>query len=293
MNKSVVIFTNFWDANSVIDFRYLLLHDKKNEKLYRIHLLKKNVPENFSVHSIALSHPDLSKQSNMKDMDRIDFLCPTYDMLKRYKKDHNWDAYQKDFIKLIKKRKDDIKEWAESLKPDWVYFLCCWENTSHGAHCHREILYKAFTESKIMSNKIISIYRHGDKNYKKEINGRNYAEAMMSTRIWNLPPMPSGTYDSITITSGGTATPFITGTGSNTGVIWDNISTLPSLPIVLDDGTLITRRGVLSPPTHSNPINLSDTNDNEDNDESSNYNSEHNSDDMPSIYDIGDDDLPF
>lgn len=179
-DKPILIFTNFWDANSVIDFRFLLLHDVKKEELYRIHLLKNKsgVPENFSVHSIALSHPDLTRQANMQSMNRLDFFCPTYDILKRYKGDNNWDAYRKDYTEIIKKRKNIIKDWASSLKPNWVYFLCCWEDTSHGAHCHREILHKAFSESKIMSQKMILVYRHGEKKYKKESNGNSYAEAM-------------------------------------------------------------------------------------------------------------------
>ena len=43
-DKSIVVFTNFWDANAVIDSHFLLLHDKKNEKLLRINLLE-NSPD--------------------------------------------------------------------------------------------------------------------------------------------------------------------------------------------------------------------------------------------------------
>lgn len=169
--KSIVIFTNFWDANTVIDRNSLIVQNSNNEKIYRINFFKdNNVPNNFSVHSIALSHPNLSKQKNMKNMNRLDFFCPTYDMLDRYKKDKNWNSYHKDFIALIKKRKSVIREWAESLIPERVYFLCCWENTIKGAHCHREILHKAFTDSKIISKKIFSIYRHGDECKKDRAN---------------------------------------------------------------------------------------------------------------------------
>jgi hypothetical protein len=97
-------------------------------------------------------------------------------MLTKYKKDKDWDAYQKHFIELIKKRKVVIRDWVNSLKPDWVYFLCCWENTSSGAHCHREILYKAFSESQTISKKIIPIYRSGEKIYKKE--GVGYSDGV-------------------------------------------------------------------------------------------------------------------
>ena len=170
-DKSICVFTNFWDANAVIDSHFLLLHDKKNEKLLRINLLENSpdTSQNFSTNSIALSHPERSRQLNIP-MERIDCLCPTYDMLTKYKKDKDWEAYQKHFIELIKKRKVVIRDWVNSLKPDWVYFLCCWENTSHGAHCHREILYKVFSESATISKKIIPIYRSGEKIYRKEGN---------------------------------------------------------------------------------------------------------------------------
>lgn len=225
--KSIIVFSNFWDTNAVIDFRFLFLHDVKNEKLYKINLLKKdNSPENFSVHSIALSHPDFSKEINVKNMNRIDCLCPTYDMLKRYKKDKNWDAYQKDFLDLIKKRKSVIKDWAMSLKPNWVHFLCCWENTSHGAHCHREILHKVFSESKTISNKIISIYRSGEKNYKKNLNGEIYIPASS----WGVMDEPI-VFDRITVAPNVTTRTYETHTGIS------NTFTLASSSFVLSDGT--------------------------------------------------------
>lgn len=170
--KSIVIFTNFWDADTVINYRFLLFHDLKNQKFYKINLLgdKKGKDINYSAHSIALSHPDFKNKSNLKNINRIDCFCPTYDMLKRYKENHDWDSYRKDFIGLIKKRKEAMKEWAASLIPNRIYFLCCWENTSSGAHCHREILYKAFLDSKVMSKNILPVYRHG--NEAKEDNRR-------------------------------------------------------------------------------------------------------------------------
>jgi hypothetical protein len=146
-----------------------MLHDAKNGQVCKINFFKddNNVPENFSVHSIALSHPEFKKEVNLKGIGRLDFFCPTYDMLKRYKANNDWEAYSKDFIKLIQKRKNTIKEWMDSLKPNWVYFLCCWEDTSGGAHCHRELIHKAFKDSKVASQKIISIFREGKKIYKK------------------------------------------------------------------------------------------------------------------------------
>ena len=154
------VFTNFWDADTVIGNQFFLLNDSKRQKAYRINL-RSTDPKNYSVHSIALSHPDFSKKPNLKNMDRIDCFCPTYDMLKRYKADNDWEAYTKGFIELIKKRKNDMKDWMESLATEHIYFLCCWENTTNGAHCHRDILYKAISESKTMTEKIIPIYRSG------------------------------------------------------------------------------------------------------------------------------------
>ena len=190
-DKSVVIFSSFWDADSIIDSGFLLCHNKKDQKTYRINIVKPAV--NYSIHSIALSHPDLSKKPNMIGMNRIDCFCPTYDLLKRYKSNMDWDLYQKDFTNLIRKRKSVIKEWADSLKSNHVYFLCCWENTSHGAHCHREILYKAFSESKVMSQKIISIYKHGDKIIKKEPSQRPIFSYSSNSNINSYSEQPDGT----------------------------------------------------------------------------------------------------
>ena len=165
MDKSIVILTNFWDADSLINNNQLLVNQE--DKIYRINLDSKE--KNYKVFSIALSHPDFSDKDNLKDMSRIDCLCPTYSLLKRYKDNKDWAAYEKDFVNLIKNRKEDVKEWALSLKPDFVYFLCCWENTSHGAHCHRDILYKGFKSSKVITN-IIPIYRSGEFKKAKQNN---------------------------------------------------------------------------------------------------------------------------
>lgn len=164
MHKSIVILTNFWDADVLINNKQLLINQE--DKAYRINL--NNKEKNYEVYSIALSRPDFNDKKNLKDISRIDCLCPTYSLLKRYKENKDWEAYEKDFTNLIKSRKEDIKDWASSLKPDFVYFLCCWENTSHGSHCHRDILYKGFKNSKVITN-IIPIYRSGEfKKNKKD-----------------------------------------------------------------------------------------------------------------------------
>jgi hypothetical protein len=166
MDKSIVVFTNFWKADWLINNNQLLVDDiekdllinnkkviNKEEKTYKIDL-----NNNYKVYSIALSHPDFTGNKNLQDIPRIDCFCPTYSILKRYKANKDWKEYEKDFIGIIKSRKEDIKAWSLSLNPDLVYFLCCWENTSNGAHCHRDIIYNGFKNSKVITN-IIPIYR--------------------------------------------------------------------------------------------------------------------------------------
>ena len=166
--KSLVILTNFWDANFLIDNRFILYNSNKEKTVYKVNL-GQDKQTNFSVHSVALRPPKKIPE-HLNKMDRLDFFCPTYDMLNKYKKDNDWESYKKDYIVLLKERQKNIREWFASLKPDWVYFLCCWENTATGAHCHRELIYNAFCQSKKAKDKIIPIYRHGEKIYKKETN---------------------------------------------------------------------------------------------------------------------------
>jgi len=168
ISKSVVVLTSFWDASTVIDHGYFLHKPVKDNNIYRININKEDC--NFSVNSIAL-RPPTKTPKYLEKMSRLDFFCPTYDMLKRYKNDNNWDSYKKDYYNLIKKRKDQIKEWINSLKKDHIYFLCCWENTSTGANCHRELIYKAFRNSTTASEKILPIYRHGEKIKKQDYPG--------------------------------------------------------------------------------------------------------------------------
>lgn len=165
MNKAIVILTNFWDADNIIDNGSLIVEDVAFKKIYKIDFV--SLPEtNFTIHSIALTSPQM-KSKRFDNITRLDFFCPTYDMLKRYKEDKNWDKYVPDYKELLRCRKDNIRRWIISLKPNHVYILCCWENTSKGAHCHREILHKAFLNSSTARNNIISVYRHGSKDKKK------------------------------------------------------------------------------------------------------------------------------
>jgi len=159
--KSIVILTNFWDANFIIDCGYAIFPCDK-DKCYKINF--NNKKPNYSVRSIALRNPIIDK--NLRHLDSIstlDFFCPTYDMLKRYKNDGNWEKYTDDYKSLMRKRKQEVRGWMNSLIPDHIYLLCCWENTSLKAKCHRQLLFDAFKKSKLAQEKMILFYCHGEK----------------------------------------------------------------------------------------------------------------------------------
>lgn len=170
-NKAIVVLTNFWDANVLIDYGFILYKPDNEDKVYKVNLITQRGDSNFEVDSIALSHPPLGKLPNLQHPRRLDFFCPTYDMLVRYKRNKDWAEYTKDYYNLLKDRKEDLKDWMDSLKPNHIYFLCCWENTLTGANCHRRLLYKRILSSEIAREKIFPIYRHGEKIYKETVNG--------------------------------------------------------------------------------------------------------------------------
>jgi len=178
-NKPILIFTTFWDAAMLARNRHLLFRLSQEDKtIYKLNLImdEDNNPDNFTINSIALSHPkfkDTLTILNDFSVPRLDFFCPTYDMLQRYKDDKDWDTYKKDYFNLIKGRGKDIKKWIASLRPDHIYILCCWENTVKNANCHRRIVFDALGNSKLTKDSILSIYRHGDKLKKWENNLNN------------------------------------------------------------------------------------------------------------------------
>jgi hypothetical protein len=160
LNKPIILFTNFWDANKLIDRKYFIF--SKDDKAYKVNLI--DAPLNYNVLSIALTHPPIKSLPNINsrfNLDRLDFFCPTYNILMDYKNGGEWDDYVKAYKILLKKRKSQIVQWIKSLTPDKVYILCCWENTSKGANCHRDILYNVFTASESMRNRAIYISRDG------------------------------------------------------------------------------------------------------------------------------------
>jgi hypothetical protein len=154
-NKALIILTNFWDAEFLLDKRILVESSK---------VIKLDDPQ---VYSIALSHPSFAKLPNIElyFRDRLNFFCPTYDMLKDYKENKSWEEYVKRYRELLIGRKVLVKNWIKDLPKNKVYLLCCWEDTSGKAHCHREILYKAFINSEFIMKNINPIYRTGKKTY--------------------------------------------------------------------------------------------------------------------------------
>ena len=162
--KPIVIFTSFWDANYLIDKEFFLFEIDGKPNI--IWLRNKNgKADNYSVHSIALRAPSLEKvekiEEQCKKISCIDFFCPTYQILMDYKNNKKWDVYTNRFKDLMRERKEQVIEWVNNLEPNHVYILCCWESTGEGTYCHRQILHRAFNASNTISEKIITIYRHG------------------------------------------------------------------------------------------------------------------------------------
>ena len=188
ITKPICIYTTFWDANNILDDRYVLFASSDGKNTCKINFLSdtNGKPQNFSIHSVALSHPSLDKIPLIKDIGitRLDFFCPTYNMLKRYKDDKNWEKYTGEFLKLVKGRKTEIKEWMNSLDNEHVYLLCCWEDTSKNAHCHRRLLYDSFHASKYAKKRMVSVYRDGKKKFKKDNSDYN-----STPPVYAMPPI--------------------------------------------------------------------------------------------------------
>jgi hypothetical protein len=162
--KAIIVLTTFWEADFLLNNDFFLFREK--DTVYRSLLLTdpRYIP-NYTVNSVALSHPTLKDLKNIHEINKLDFLCPTFKMLSEYEKKNDWNKYRKEYSDLLKSRKDELKNWANSLEPDRIYFLCCWENTSEGSHCHREIIHEALASSKNANEKLIAIYKHGDSIY--------------------------------------------------------------------------------------------------------------------------------
>lgn len=165
LKKPIVILTNFWDAESILKLQSIFIDIRNSNKVCRLNFLKdqNNNPKNFSVYSIALSHPNFSKLPNLNKAfkGRIDCFCPTYNMVMDYKETKNWLAYIPLYKDILVNRKERILKWFDSLEKDHIYLLCCWENIKGKSHCHRELLYKVLLTSKKANDKLYPILREG------------------------------------------------------------------------------------------------------------------------------------
>jgi len=187
--KALVVLTSFWDAEILIRNKYFVFKHEDNG--YR-GLIDKDT---YSLFSIALSNPPFTKFKHIKDMERLWFWCPTYNMLRDYQEDKDWDKYTVRYKELIRSRKEDIKEWIDSLVPNHIYILCCWENTSKNSHCHRQLIYDALLSSKTAKEKIFPVYRDGSNKREGENEIEKKPEPEINTwadtAVWaTLPPMP-------------------------------------------------------------------------------------------------------
>ena len=143
MIRPIIIFTTFWEANKIISVM--------------------PYSSQFKVHSIALSNPPMDKLDKIKEITRLDFFCPNWEILRKYKEDHNWEAYTESFMQLMKGRNKEVIDWFKTLEPNHRYFLCCWENTQKGANCHRQLIYSALKKNEALRSKYHLVYRHGNK----------------------------------------------------------------------------------------------------------------------------------
>lgn len=145
-NKPIVIFTTFWEAVAIRENGCILTDE------YIVTFNKSDC----NILSVALAQPPKMKFPN------LDFLNPSWGILKSYKENKDWDSYKKSYRAIMIKNKKEIADWVDSLDPEKVYLLCCWENTCKGANCHRKIVYDALICSSRTKEKVNCIYRHGD-----------------------------------------------------------------------------------------------------------------------------------
>jgi len=157
LNKPTIIFTNFWDAKCIVENGGFLIDGR----------VVRFSKEEAKIESVALAQPKGFNHPNLK------FFNPSWDILKAYKANRDWDDYTKSYRRILVENKAEIVEWIDSLPPK-VYFLCCWENTSKGANCHRRIIFDSLRSSKRTKDSANYIYRHGDKqqyNAEKQVVG--------------------------------------------------------------------------------------------------------------------------
>jgi len=165
--KPTIIFTTFWDAIRIKESKGFLFENK----------VVQFEDNEIQVLSIALVTPPNLK---LKNIPTLDLFCPSWDILKKYKKDKDWDSYTQSYTDMLSERKAKIVSWLNSLSSN-LYVLSCWENTINGANCHRKIVFDLLAGSKKVGKYANFIYRHGDKkeNFveQKFIETLNYIES--------------------------------------------------------------------------------------------------------------------
>lgn len=195
--KPCLIFTTFWDVQSLIE-RFEQTHRLFLEKGDNIYSFDANMIE-MSKNSIALRQPE------GMGFDELPLFFPTYEMLRNYKQDKNWEVYSAKYFNLIKARKVQIKKWLDSIinpQPhtnriytNRIYFLACWENTATGANCHRKLLYDILGSSKYVNDGFLLIYRHGNELMRERClkNKKNMAEYSSDNDLEGIGTVLGGT----------------------------------------------------------------------------------------------------
>lgn len=148
MKTPVVIFTNFFDANFILQTGYIKVNGIGDD----LEII--DIPKDSKTFSVALSQPKGYSYPTLK------FFCPTWPILTSYKSNKDWGEYTSSYKELLRSRKTDVLGWINNLKNDETYILCCWENTCNGVNCHRRIIYEALRVSKKTKDKAIYLYRH-------------------------------------------------------------------------------------------------------------------------------------
>ena len=155
MDKAIVVFTNFFDADALIGAGQLPIDSMI------IDLTKTKT----RVYSIAVLHPDMDVYPNLQEkypngLSSIDIFTPTAKMLAQYEADKNKKEYAETYEMMVRKNKFKARGWFQTLKRNDVHILCGWEKTTEG-FCHRKVLYDMFKRSKIAKKACDPIYRHG------------------------------------------------------------------------------------------------------------------------------------
>lgn len=135
-----IIFTNYFHANKLIE----------------------GYPD-YIVCAISNGIPTHDKVPNLKHIVKLSFFVPEWREVKNLKDGGAWSDFENAFMQKLKKDSTEITKWInEIIITDNTYVLCCWENTSGVAKCHRQILFNWLSMNKKLANLISIEYRHGN-----------------------------------------------------------------------------------------------------------------------------------